>query len=48
MKTKVFKGVRLPTPIVKEIEKVVAAEGSTVSQFLRTAAIEKLRRERAA
>lgn len=38
--------VRLPMPLVKKIEQQAKAYGSTLSQFLRTAAIEKLNRER--
>lgn len=48
METKVFKAMRLPVRIVKQIEKVVEDEGSTFSQFLRTAAINELKRRKAA
>lgn len=37
-----IKGVRLPKDVIRRIEKIVAAEGSTFSQFLRTAAIREL------
>lgn len=34
--------LRMPPRIVKKIEQVVRAEGSTISQFFRTAAINEL------
>ncbi len=41
-KCQVFKAVRLPHEVVMRILKIVEAEGSTFSQFMRTAAMEKL------
>lgn len=40
------KGIRLPATIIKRIEKVAKSEGSSFSQFVRTAAIEKLNRDK--
>ena len=49
MKTnKIHKAVRLPKVLIDQIEKVAKAEGSTLSQFLRTAAINELKRKKAA
>ena len=42
MEQQVAKGVRLPRTLVQRIEKAVKAEGSTFSQFMRTAAIKAL------
>jgi len=36
----------LPESVVREIERIAEADGSTLSQFLRTAAIEKLERNK--
>jgi len=45
----VYKGVRLPTKLIKQIERVAANEGSTFSQFIRTAAIKEVKaKEKAA
>ena len=43
-----MKGVRLPKEIVLRIDKIVKAEGSTFSQFIRTAAIRELNGRRKA
>jgi len=48
MTRQVSKGVRLPKSVVEHIMKQVKTEGSTFSQFVRTAAIEKLRRSQRA
>lgn len=49
MKQQVFKGVRFPAPLVKRIEKAANEDGSTFSQFVRTATIRELNaRERGA
>lgn len=42
------KTVRLPKTLVRQIEEVAKAEASTLSQFIRTAAINELKRKRAA
>lgn len=42
------KSVWLPGSVVKQIEKEAKAEGSTLSQFVRTAAINELKRKKAA
>jgi metal-responsive CopG/Arc/MetJ family transcriptional regulator len=39
----VIKGVRLPTDLIKKIKRVAEEDGSTFSQFIRTAAIKALR-----
>jgi metal-responsive CopG/Arc/MetJ family transcriptional regulator len=46
----VMKGVRLPAAVVQKIEQIVEKEGSTFSQFIRTAAMKELgeRKRRAA
>lgn len=44
----IHKAVRLPKELIERIEKAAKAEGSTLSQFLRTAAINELKRRRAA
>lgn len=44
MERQIAKSIRLPRSIVREIEKIVKADGSTISQFMRTATIEKLNR----
>ncbi len=43
MDRQIVKGVRLPLALVKKIERIAVNEGSTFSQFLRTAAIKELR-----
>ena len=49
MKQQVMKGVRLPLELIRRIERVTKEDGSTFSQFMRTAAIRELReRQRAA
>lgn len=49
MEKQIMKGVRLPLPLVRRIERTTKAEGSTFSQFMRTAAIRELNsRERGA
>lgn len=42
MAQQVFKGVRLPANLVRQIERIAKADGSTFSQFIRTAAIREL------
>lgn len=44
----VNKTVRLPKSIVRKIERAVEGEGSTLSQFIRTAAINELKRKQVA
>lgn len=44
----ITKSVRLPKPIIDRIERAAEAEGSTFTQFLRTAAINELKRRKAA
>jgi metal-responsive CopG/Arc/MetJ family transcriptional regulator len=50
MDRQVMKGVRLPAAVVQKIEQIVEKEGSTFSQFIRTAAMKELgeRKRRAA
>lgn len=48
MQYNIFKSVRLPRDVVKQIEKIVKVERSTFSQFMRTAAMNELSRKRAA
>lgn len=43
-----MKGVRLPRLLIAHIERVAKSEGSTFSQFLRTAAINELKRKKVA
>jgi len=38
----IMKGTRLPPTLIRRIERIVKAEGSTVSQFMRTAVIKEL------
>jgi len=42
MDQQIRKGVRLPRTIIQRIERLAKDEGSTFSQFIRTAVIEKL------
>lgn len=46
MERQVTKGVRLPKELVQRIERITAHEGSTFSQFMRTAAIKEIQRKR--
>lgn len=48
MEKQVNKSVRLPKAIIRQIEKVVHGEGSTVTQFIRTATITALKQRRVA
>lgn len=49
MKYQVFKAVRLPVEVVRQIDRIVKSDGSTFSQFIRTAALKELTaRKRAA
>lgn len=41
----VHRGTRLPRSLDSKIAKITKRQGSTISQFLRTAAIEKCNRE---
>jgi metal-responsive CopG/Arc/MetJ family transcriptional regulator len=42
MEPQIFKAVRLPRTIVNRIERITKEEGSTFSQFVRTAVMYKL------
>jgi metal-responsive CopG/Arc/MetJ family transcriptional regulator len=42
MDHQIMKGVRLPLTLIQRIERIAKIEGSTFSQFVRTAVIEKL------
>lgn len=44
--TQVFKAVRLPCHLVTRINAIAEEEGSTFSQFLRTAAIKELNKRK--
>jgi metal-responsive CopG/Arc/MetJ family transcriptional regulator len=44
----VYKGVRLPINLIRSIEAIAEKEGSTFSQFIRTAAIKEVARKRKA
>ena len=48
MSKQISKSIRLPKAIIREVEKAAMAEGSTLSQFLRTAAINELKRKKVA
>lgn len=48
MTKQIMKGVRLPVGLVRKIERTTKEEGSTFSQFMRTAAIRELSRRNAA
>lgn len=39
----VYKGVRLPSKLIRQIERLAAKEGSTFSQVIRTAAIKEVK-----
>lgn len=41
------KGIRLSLDIVKRIERVITEDGSSLSQFMRTAAVNELKRREA-
>ena len=41
-----MKGVRLPRPILSRIERILKAECTSFSQFMRTAAINELNRRK--
>lgn len=43
MERQICKGVRLPVSVVQRIERITAADGSTFSQFIRTAALRAIR-----
>lgn len=43
MENQIMKGIRLPLELVRQIERIVKAEGSTFSQFGRTAIIKELK-----
>lgn len=43
MDQQIMKGVRLPPTLIKRIERIIKDEGSTFSQFMRTAAINELK-----
>jgi hypothetical protein len=47
MKRQVAKGIRLSASVIKRIERVTAEEHSTFSQFIRTAAVNELKRREA-
>lgn len=42
MDQQIRKGVRLPRTLIHRIDRVASKEGSTFSQFMRTAAINEL------
>ena len=42
-----LKGVRLPPAVIRRIEQITEGEGSTFSQFIRTAAINELSKRKA-
>jgi hypothetical protein len=42
MEQQVFKAVRLPRSVVRSIARITKADGSTFSQFMRTAAIKEV------
>lgn len=42
----IFKGLRLPPDLIRKIDAITKADGSTFSQFLRTAAIREVKRRR--
>lgn len=42
MDYQVMKGVRLPRLLIRRIERIAKQEGSTFSQFMRTAALKEL------
>jgi len=44
MERKISKQVKMPKWLIAEINKAAKVESSTFSQFLRTAAIERIRR----
>ena len=44
MNQKVFKAVRLPLNVVKRVQVFTDADGSTFSQFVRTAVLKELTR----
>lgn len=46
MEQQIMKGVRLSAPIIHEIEQVAQEEQSTFSQFMRTAAVNELKRRK--
>ena len=48
MRNTVFKAVRLPKPIASRVERITREEGSTFSQFIRTAVIRELNQRRRA
>lgn len=45
MEQQVMKGVRLSAAMIKRIERIAQEEQSTFSQFMRTAAINELKRK---
>lgn len=45
MDRQIMKGVRLPKPLLHRIEQIIQADGSTFSQFMRTAAIKALQKK---
>lgn len=45
MDQQIMKGVRLPASVIERIEHVTEEEHSTFSQFMRTAAINELKRK---
>ncbi|MGL4296244.1 MAG: hypothetical protein ACRCTG_11050 [Aestuariivirga sp.] len=45
MEQQIMKGVRLSAPIIRRIELIAEEEQSTFSQFMRTAAINELKRK---
>lgn len=45
MKQQIMKGVRLSASLIERIERVAEEEHSTFSQFIRTAAVNELKRK---
>lgn len=48
MNGQIFKGLRLPPELIRKIEAIAKADGSTFSQFMRTAAIREVKRRQIA
>lgn len=46
MERQIVKGVRLPATVIQRIEHIVQAEGSTFSQFIRSAAMKELNKRK--
>ncbi len=44
MKNKVYKGVRLPVPLAKRIDRVLEMDGNSFAEFIRAAALRELKK----